>query len=90
MRAEAETTILNKYGFHVRPSTQFMEMALGFKSDVSVIANDVTANGKAIMDLMILGATQGAVLTIRADGDDAEAAVDALVKLVEGRFGNIE
>lgn len=90
MRAEAETSILNKYGFHVRPSTQFMELANRFASDITVEAGGLSANGKNIMDLMILGATQGTAIHIVAVGDDAEEAVAALVALVDGRFGNIE
>ncbi len=89
-RAYAETKILNKYGFHVRPSTQFMQKAREFKSEITVEAEDIRADGKSIMQLMALGAMQGAEVRITAVGPDANAAVEALVALVQGRFGGID
>lgn len=88
--ATAQTTIINKYGFHVRPSTQFMQLCREYASEIQVTAGPAQANGKSIMELMALGAMQGTEITITAKGDDAEEAVAALVKLVEGRFGGID
>ena len=89
-QANAETTILNKYGFHVRPSTQFMQKAREYQSDISVEVENVRADGKSIMQLMALGAMQGAVVKIIAKGPDAQQAVAALVSLIQGRFGGID
>ncbi len=88
--ASAESTIQNKYGFHVRPSTQFMQKAREFKSDITVEVNDLRADGKSIMQLMALGAMQGAVVKISAKGPDAEEAVAVLSALVQSRFGGID
>ncbi len=86
----AETPILNKYGFHVRPSTQFMQMARGFEADITVFVDDLQADGKSIMQLMALGAMQGAIVKITAKGADAQEAVNNLVNLVKSRFGGID
>ncbi|MDR0363324.1 MAG: HPr family phosphocarrier protein [Planctomycetota bacterium] len=89
-QASAESTIHNKYGFHVRPSTQFMQKAREFKSDITVEVNNLRADGKSIMQLMALGAMQGAVVKITAKGEDAESAVASLSALVQNRFGGID
>ena len=89
-QANAETAILNKYGFHVRPSTQFMQKAREFKSDITVEVENLRADGKSIMQLMALGAMQGAVVKISAKGSDAQEAVAVLVGLIQSRFGGID
>ena len=85
-----ECAILNKYGFHVRPSTQFMQKAREFKADITVEVNGLRADGKSIMQLMALGAMQGAVVKINAKGADADEAVAVLTSLVQNRFGGID
>lgn len=90
MQASADTQILNKYGFHVRPSTQFMQTARQFKADITVEVGDVRADGKSIMQLMALGAMQGTVVRITAEGNDADEAVATLTSLVQNRFGGID
>ena len=89
-QVSAETTILNKYGFHVRPSTQFMQKAREFQSDITVEVENLRADGKSIMQLMALGAMQGAGVKITAKGSDAKEAVSVLVALIQGRFGGID
>lgn len=89
-QTSAETVILNKYGFHVRPSTQFMQKAREFESDITVEVDDLRADGKSIMQLMALGAMQGSTVKITAKGKDAEQAVATLSALVQGRFGGID
>ena len=89
-QASAETAIVNKYGFHVRPSTQFMQKAREFQSDITVEVDSLRADGKSIMQLMALGAMQGAVVKVSAKGSDAEEAVVVLVALIQGRFGGID
>lgn len=89
-QASAETAILNKYGFHVRPSTQFMQMARGFESAITVEVDSLSADGKSIMQLMALGAMQGAKVRITAKGKDAPQATAALIALIQSRFGGID
>ncbi len=88
--ASADATILNKYGFHVRPSTQFMQMARDFQADILVEVDGVQADGKSIMQLMALGAMAGATVKITAKGADAPEAVNSLVNLIKSRFGGID
>jgi phosphotransferase system HPr (HPr) family protein len=64
-----------------------METASGFRSSVRVLKEAQAADGKSAISLMLLEAARGAHVTIEACGDDEVAAVDALVELVESRFG---
>ena len=89
MITEAERTvrIANKYGLHARPAAEFVKLAGRFRANVWVKKDDVEVNGKSIMGVMMLAAEHGSDITIRASGDDAGEAVDALVGLVESGFG---
>jgi phosphocarrier protein len=66
---------------------QFVDVANQFQSGIKVCKGDQTVDGKSIMQMMMLAATAGTALKIVAEGDDAEKALDALEKLVNGRFG---
>lgn len=91
MMVATDVTIVNKYGFHVRPSTSFVMLAKQFQAKITVLhPGGMSADGKNMMMLMTLGATCGTVIKISAEGEDAEAAVGALVELVSGRFGGID
>jgi len=81
--------LANRTGLHVRPATLFMETASRFRSVIRVLGNDHAADGKSAISLMLLEAAAGTELTIEADGDDEIAAVEALVGLIESRFGEI-
>jgi len=78
---------VNKYGLHARPAMQFVEIANRFNCRIEVTNGALTVDAKSIMSVMRLAATKGTVLKLLADGEDAEAAVEALVKLVEEGFG---
>jgi len=69
---------------------QFVEIANSFTSKTEVSNGVLTVDAKSIMSVMRLAATKGTVLTILADGEDAEQAVEALAKLVEDGFGEME
>lgn len=85
-----EAEILNKYGFHARPSTSFSQLAKEYASDIQVEVDGVRADGKSVMHLMTLGAACGATVRIIAAGPDAEEAANALKAHVDDRFGGIE
>jgi phosphotransferase system HPr (HPr) family protein len=87
MIAERTVTILNTLGLHVRPSAEFAGAASKFASRVSVVKDGQAVNAKSSIDLLTLAAVAGTQLTLRAEGDDANDAVEALVRLVESRFG---
>ena len=84
---ETEATIVNKYGLHARPAVQFVEIANQYNCKIEVSNGTLAVDAKSIMSVMRLAATKGTVLRIAADGDDAEAAVEALAKLVAEGFG---
>ena len=84
---EREIKISNKLGLHARPAMQFVDVANQFHSAIRVWKADQCVDGKSIMHMMMLAATEGTSLKIQADGDDAAAALDALERLVNSRFG---
>ncbi len=84
---EREATIVNSLGLHARPAAQFVRLASSFASDILVSKDGIDVNGKSIMGVMMLAAECGSAICIRASGDDAERAVDALAKLVADGFG---
>lgn len=86
----AKVTITNKLGLHARPATVFVETASRYGAKVRVrrCDQDESVDGKSIMQMMMLAATQGTEIEITATSEDAEAAVHALVALIEDRFGD--
>ena len=87
MIAERNITILNTLGLHVRPSAAMAGTAAKYRSAISVIREGQVVNAKSSLDLLTLAAVAGTQLTLRAEGDDAREAVDALAALIETKFG---
>ena len=85
--AERTVTIVNKVGLHARPAAQIVKLASRFKSDITLSRDDLEVNGKSIMGVMMLAAERGTELLLRADGPDADAALDALAQLIADGFG---
>jgi len=85
-QARRTTTITNRLGLHARASAKFVKLAGQFAAEITVANRGVEVSGKSIMGLMMLAASPGTAIEIRASGADAAAAVDALVALVEDRF----
>jgi phosphocarrier protein len=84
---DRQVTIQNKLGLHARPAMQFVDIANGFQCAIKVCKGDQIVDGKSIMQMMMLAATAGTLLKIVAEGDDAPAALDALERLINARFG---
>jgi phosphocarrier protein len=84
---ERTVTIANKNGLHARPAAEIVKTAAKFKADITLVRDDLEVNGKSIMGVMMLAAEFGSSLVLRADGLDAEEAVSAIAKLIEGKFG---
>lgn len=82
MTAEKEITIKNKTGLHARPAALFVQIANKFDSDITIIKEDQKVNGKSIMGILMLAAEKGAKVTIIAEGDDAEKAVEELSEIL--------
>ena len=82
-----EVTISNRLGLHARAAARFVHTANRFRSQVTVSRNGKVMDGKSILGILLLAASQGSVLELGAEGDDEEAAVAALAELVTGGFG---
>ena len=85
-----EVEIVNKKGLHARASAKFVQMAEQYNAAIIVTRGHETVGGTSIMGLMMLAAATGSTITIQATGKQAQAALDALVALVENRFGEEE
>jgi phosphocarrier protein len=83
---ERSVTIRNELGLHARPAAKFVRLASTFDSSIELERGGQRVNGKSIMGVMMLSAECGATVLIRANGGDAEAAVTALHRLVDGGF----
>ncbi|HEV8235565.1 MAG TPA: HPr family phosphocarrier protein [Gemmatimonadaceae bacterium] len=79
--------IVNKAGLHARPAAEIVKLAAKYASDITVIRDELEVNGKSIMGVMMLAAECGSTLQLKAEGPDAVQALDALEKLIEGKFG---
>ena len=86
-RASRSVLIENKRGLHARASMAFVTLATSQPVELTVEKDGSSASGSSILDLMMLGAAKGDMITISAEGDGADDAVQALVELVEARFG---
>ena len=82
-----ELQIVNKKGLHARASAKFVQTVERFRADVTVTRCGETVGGRSIMGLLTLGAAKGTTITVTALGQDAEACLGAIGRLVEGRFG---
>jgi phosphocarrier protein HPr len=85
---EREATIVNQEGLHARPAAKIVRLASTFDSEIELFKDGMAVNGKSIMGVMMLAAECGSSILIRADGPDAEKAVDALSQLVAQGFGD--
>jgi phosphocarrier protein HPr len=87
---EITLTVHNKVGLHARPAALFVQTAKQFNCDVKVTHGEREANAKSILSVLALGVEQGAVITIHAEGQDADQALAELEALVESNFGEGE
>ena len=87
-RAEAE--IVNKLGLHARASAKLTQTATAFSSEVWLERNGRRVNAKSIMGVMMLAAGKGASIIVDTEGADADAALQAILKLIADKFGEGE
>jgi phosphocarrier protein HPr len=83
---ERTFTIQNKRGLHARAAAKFAATANAFECEIEVERNGQSVPGRSIMGLMMLAASTGTEITVRAQGDDAGAALDAIEALITGKF----
>jgi phosphocarrier protein HPr len=85
--AERSAQIVNKQGIHARPAAEIVKTASRFKSNIIIERDDLEVNAKSIMGVMMLAAEHGSFIRIRAEGEDAEAAIDGICKVIADGFG---
>jgi phosphocarrier protein len=85
-----QVTIINRLGLHARAAARFVQSAAAFKCEIYVTKNGNKVNGKSIMGLMMLAASQGTPLELTTNGENEEGAMQALVALIADRFGESE
>lgn len=83
MTAEKKVKITNETGLHARPASQLVNKAGKFESKIDIVTGDKEVNAKSIMGIMSLGIGKGDEIILKANGDDAEAAVAAIVEFIE-------
>ena len=84
---EREAIIVNQEGLHARPAARIVRLANSFAAEIELAKDGLVVNGKSIMGVMMLAAECGSSIIIRANGPDAEQAVQALAELVASGFG---
>ena len=84
---ERTVQIVNKNGLHARPAAEIVKVSAKFQSEITLVKDGMEVNGKSIMGVMMLAAECGSALVLRAEGEDAEGALDALAELIANRFG---
>ena len=85
--AEAEVLIMTDAGMHARPAAMFVKLASRYPCDIFVEKEGDQVNGKSIMGLLMLALTSGSKIKIIAKGEQEQEALDALIELVSGGFG---
>ena len=86
---ERDATIVNPLGMHARPAAEFVKTASRFKCAVQASKDGVSVNGKSILGVMMLVAERGSSMHIKTEGEDAEAAMEALLELVAAGFNEM-
>lgn len=83
-------TITNKLGMHARASAKFVQLSSSFDCDINLSRNGQTVNGKSIMGIMMLAVSKGTEIKVCTDGTDEAQAMQALLDLINDRFGEDE
>jgi len=82
--------IKNKLGLHARAAAKLVHTAARFKSDIKVKKGDEEVDGKSILGILLLAAGRGAVITVKADGEDERDALQAVEQLFDQKFDEVE
>jgi phosphocarrier protein HPr len=82
--------IKNKLGLHARAAAKLVHTAARFKSDIKIRKGDEEVDGKSILGILLLAAGRGSLVTVKADGDDERDALEAVEKLIDSKFDEVE
>lgn len=88
---KGQVVIINRLGLHARAAAQLVRLASGFQSKIKLIRNDnsVIADAKSILSVLTLAASKGVELGIEAEGDDEQAAFEAVQEIFKNGFGEL-
>ena len=87
---EREVEIKNKLGLHARAAAKLVHTAARFRADIKIKKGDEEVDGKSILGILLLAAGRGSTVTLRADGDDERDALEAVEKLIDAKFDEVE
>jgi phosphocarrier protein HPr len=87
---ERSIEIKNKLGLHARAAAKFVHTAARFKSDLKVRKGDEEVDGKSILGILLLAAGRGSTVIVKANGEDEREALDAVEKLIDAKFDEVE
>ncbi|MEK7437833.1 MAG: HPr family phosphocarrier protein [Pseudomonadota bacterium] len=87
---QIDIEIVNKLGLHARAAAKLTQLASGYQSEIWLTRNGRRVNAKSIMGVMMLAAGKGAKISVDTDGSDADAALQSILQLIEGKFGESE
>ncbi len=87
---QKKLTLKNKLGLHARAAAKLVQLSESFHSDIRIVKDDVEANGKSILNVLLLAAPVGTELEFRVDGTDENEALAAIEALIEARFQETE
>ncbi len=89
-RAEKTVVIQNERGLHARAATQLVQLATKYPCELAIAKDGNEVNGKSIMGVLMLVASKGTTLVLRARGDRAAEAVAAIAALIDSKFGEVK
>ena len=87
MPVERSVQIVNEAGIHARPAAEIVKTAARFKAEITIVKDGLDVNAKSIMGVMMLAAECGSTVLLRAEGEDAQAAIDAIAGVIAAGFG---
>lgn len=85
-----EILIINRLGLHARAAAQLVKLANEYPCDIRLAKDGQNSDAKSVMEVLMLGATEGSTLKLSADGDKEEEALKSIVDLIAARFNELE
>lgn len=86
MKQTGDMVIKNEFGLHARPAAQLVSLATKFESQIFLTKDETKVNAKSILGVLVLAAESGSTITIEAEGNDAEEAIQGLIALADRKF----
>jgi phosphocarrier protein HPr len=87
---ERSIEIKNKLGLHARAAAKLVHTAARFKADIKIRKGDEEVDGKSILGILLLAAGRGSTILVKANGEDERDALDAVEKLIDAKFDEVE